>query len=84
MNATTVTCRTLAATVATGALFALAVPGAIAGPVREPAGSTKASCPVGMDGLAARLRAAGLTAQAANIATHLTYRDCLDARVAGR
>ncbi len=84
MNATTMACRTLAATVATGALFALSAPNAIAAPVREPARSAKASCPVGMDGLAARLRAAGLTAQAANIATQLTYRDCLDARLACR
>ena len=83
MNATTMACRALAATIA-GALFALSVPAAIAGPVPEPATSASASCPVGMDGLAARLRAAGLTAQAANIVTQLTYRDCLDARSAGR
>lgn len=80
MNVTTVTRRALAATFVTGALLALGVPSAPAGPFPEPAHAMKKACPVGMDGLAARLRSAGLTAQAANIATQLTYRDCLAAR----
>ncbi len=60
-----------------GSTAALA-PAASARPMQEPAAS--ATCPVGMDGIAARLRAAGLTPQAANVAAQLTYRDCLTRR----
>ena len=80
MNVTTMTRRALTATCVTGALLALGLPSAHAEPFPHPAHSTKKACPVGMDGLAAQLRSAGLTAQAANIATQLAYRDCLKAR----
>jgi hypothetical protein len=42
------------------------------------------ACPVGMDGLAALMRAAGLSAQAANVATQPTRSDCLAASATGR
>jgi hypothetical protein len=70
----------LAAGVVIGVWFSFAAPAAQAAPPPEPAAAHTASCPVGMDGLAAQLRAEGLSAQAANIVTQLTYSDCLAAR----
>jgi hypothetical protein len=68
-----------------GALFTLVIPAAVANPVPmpapatpTPAPATEAVCPVGMGGLAARLRSEGMSGQAANVATQLTYQDCLD------
>ena len=73
-----------------GALFTLATPVAVAGPVPmpapaspTPAPTTEAVCPVGMGGLSARLRSEGMSAQAANIAMQLTYQDCLHISAAG-
>src|SRR4051794_397159 len=62
--------------VAVGLSVAVTVP-AMAVPAPEPGNVTVTACPVGMDGLTARLRSAGLSAQAANVATNVTYYDCL-------
>jgi hypothetical protein len=76
MSASTVHRRTLAATaVLAVACFTVATPGADAAPKPEPQ-SAGTSCPVDVHEFVAQLRAAGFTAQAANIATQLTVRDC--------
>lgn len=59
------------------AMFVPAALPAVAAPAPEPATGTVTDCQVGMDGMAGRLRASGISAQAANVATQLTYRDCL-------
>jgi hypothetical protein len=80
MSATTMHHRTLAATaVLAVACFTVATPGADAAPKPEPH-SAGLSCPVDVHEFAAHLRAIGFTAQAANIATQLTVRDCRAAR----
>jgi hypothetical protein len=66
----------VAGALAAGVLVA-AAPSAGAVPAPEPVTVTVSACPVGMEGLAGRLGSAGLSAQAAHVATELTYRDCL-------
>ena len=65
-----------------GTSLLLLVPTAVAGPEPVPAGVAEAPCRVGMDGLAGLLRGAGYTAQAANTATHIRFRDCRAERAA--
>jgi len=63
------------ATVALALVIGLGAPTASAKPQLETGPAS--TCTAGRDGLAATLRAAGLSAQAANNATQVTYRDCL-------
>ena len=77
MHTTTLHRRTLAgAAVLIAACFTLAVPTAHAGPKPEPQPAGIAGCPDELKAFAAQLRADGLTAQAANNAAHLTFRNC--------
>jgi hypothetical protein len=73
--------RTLAIATATfaGAWLTVATPAAVAAPPQAEATATPNPCPAGMDGLAADMRARGFSAQAANNAAQLTYRECLRA-----
>jgi hypothetical protein len=76
MHATTNRRRTIAITVLAATCFAVAAPGAEAAPKPEPRPAAATGCPIEVHDFAARLRATGFTAQAANIATQLTKRDC--------
>ncbi|HKG50955.1 MAG TPA: hypothetical protein VKB14_10980 [Actinomycetales bacterium] len=67
----------LTAAVTLALTIGLAAPAAAARPRLE-TGSTQ-DCRAGKDGSAAALRAAGLSAQAANILPQIAYRDCLHA-----
>jgi hypothetical protein len=71
--------RTLAIATATfaGAWLTVATPAAVAAPPQAEATATPNPCPAGMDGLAADMRARGFSAQAANNAAQLTYRECV-------
>jgi hypothetical protein len=76
MSASIVHRRPLAAAAVLAlASFTIVSPGAEAAPKPVPQ-SAGMSCPVDVHEFAAHLRAVGLTAQAANIATQLTVRDC--------
>ena len=77
MYTTTIRRRALVATaVLAAACFTGAVPAADAAPKPEPQHAGTAGCPIDVHEFVAELRAAGFTAQAANIATQLTVRDC--------
>lgn len=77
MHTMTMQRRTIAATTVLAAVWlAVAVPGAVAQPMPEPQLAVVTGCPIDVHDFAAQLRTAGFTAQAANIATQLTVRDC--------
>jgi hypothetical protein len=77
MSTTTVHRSALAAIAALAAAFFTVTPAAVASPKPEPQPSQVTGCPVDVADFAAQLRAAGLTAQAANNAAQLSYRQCL-------
>jgi hypothetical protein len=83
MSTTTAHRRALAATAALAAAFFTIIPTAVASPKPEPQPSQATGCPVDVPDFAAQLRAAGLTAQAANNAAQLSYRHCVVAGLQG-